>query len=396
MLTRREFLGSASLFALAPAVPLFITRTAQAATAGKDRRVLVVVQLDGGNDALNTVVPHADPNYEKLRPRLKIPKKDLVRLSDTLGLHRSLRSLESLLQAGQLAVLPGVGYPNPNRSHFESMAIWHTARFDAEERKGYGWLGRALDPAAGTSYAVGAAVPAALRGRRSAAVALSRVEDLLYADPAAARPSAGPDTEDGLLAFVRRQTLDAQAAAAKLARLAGGEDGGRYPGTGLAERLKLVARLLKTDVGARVYYTVQGGYDTHASQTFTHANLLSEFAEAVAAFFSDLKAAKLADRVTLLAFSEFGRTIKENGSVGTDHGTAGAVFLAGPGVRGGVVGTMPNLTELVGGEPKMTTDFRAVYAAVLEDWLGLGAREVVGGQFARPPLFQPSAVAATK
>jgi uncharacterized protein (DUF1501 family) len=387
MLTRRAFLQSTSLFALAPVVPLFITRTAQAASAGKDRRVLVVVQLDGGNDALNTVVPHADPNYEKLRPRLKLARKDLVKLSDTLGLHSSLRTLDSLLQAGQLAVVPGVGYPNPNRSHFESMAIWHTARLDAEERKSYGWLGRALDPLAGTSYAVGAAVPAALRGRRSAAVALSRVEDLLYAEPAAARSSIGPETDESLDAFVRRQAVDAQAAASKLARLAGGEDSGRYPGTGLAERLKLVARLLKTDVGARVYYTVQAGYDTHASQTFTHANLLSEFAGAVAAFFEDLKAARLAERVTLVAFSEFGRTIKENGSAGTDHGTAGAVFLAGPGVRGGVAGTMPNLTDLVGGEPKMTTDFRAVYAAVLEDWLGLTAREVVGGAFTRPRLF---------
>src|SRR5207302_3375416 len=144
-------------------------------------------------------------NYEKLRPKLRIEKRNVVKVTDAVGLHPSLKSLDKLLQAGHLAVVPGVGYPNPNRSHFESMAIWHTARFDAEERKGYGWLGRALDPAAGTSYAVGAAVPAALRGRRSAAVALSRVEDLLYADPAAAHPSVGPDTGDGLLAFVRRQ-----------------------------------------------------------------------------------------------------------------------------------------------------------------------------------------------
>src|SRR5207302_338842 len=159
-------------------------------------------------------------------------------------------------------------------------------------------------------------------------------------------------------------------AADRLAKLAGGEDSGRYPGGALAERLKLIARLLKTDLGVRVFYTTQGGYDTHASQQFTHANLLSQLAGAVAAFFEDLKEAKLADRVTLLTFSEFGRTIKENGSAGTDHGTAGAVFVAGPSVQGGVVGMMPSLTDLVGGEPKMTTDFRGVYAAVLESWLG--------------------------
>src|SRR5262249_53017769 len=156
MLDRRQFLHSSSLIALASAAPLFIVRTARAAPADKDRRILVVVQLDGGNDALNTVVPIADPAYEKLRPKLKIAKNRLVKLSDTLGLHPSLKPLDKLLQAGHLAVVPGVGYPNPNRSHFESMSIWHTARFDPEERKGYGWLGRALDPSAATTYAVGA------------------------------------------------------------------------------------------------------------------------------------------------------------------------------------------------------------------------------------------------
>jgi uncharacterized protein (DUF1501 family) len=386
MISRRSFLKTSSLLALAPTVPLFIARTARAADAAKDRNVLVVVQLDGGNDALNTVVPHADPNYEKLRPKLKIARKDLLRLDDKLGLHPALRPLDKLLQAGHLAVLPGVGYPNPNRSHFESMAIWHTARFDPEERAGYGWVGRALDPSAGTAYAIGGAVPGALRGRRSTAVALSRVEEVLLADRAAARSAVGPESADDLQAFVRRQAVDAHAAADQLAKLAGGDDA-RYPGTGLAERLKLVARLLKSDLGARVFYTLQAGYDTHAGQQFTHAGLLSEFAGAVAAFFGDLQAARLADRVTLLAFSEFGRTIKENGSAGTDHGTAGAVFVAGPGVTGGVAGGVPSLTDLAGGEPKMTTDFRGAYASVLTDWLGLPA-DGLGGPFPPSSLFR--------
>src|SRR5262245_14713224 len=145
MLSRRTFLQS-SLLALSPTVPLFVARTARAAEPGKDRRVLVVVQLDGGNDALNTIVPHADPNYAKLRPRLKIQAKDVIKLTDEIGLHPQLRPLDKLLQGGQLAAIPGVGYPNPNRSHFRSMAIWHTARFDPEEHSSYGWLGRALDP----------------------------------------------------------------------------------------------------------------------------------------------------------------------------------------------------------------------------------------------------------
>jgi uncharacterized protein (DUF1501 family) len=193
---------------------------------------------------------------------------------------------------------------------------------------------------------------------------------------------------ENLLAFVRRQALDGYAAADQLAALARSRDAASYPSTGLAQRLQLVAQLLKTNLGARVFYTVQAGYDTHATQQFTHAGLLGEFAGALAAFFADLGAARLADRVALLAFSEFGRTIRENGSAGTDHGSAGCVFLAGPGVQGGVCGTMPSLTDLERGEPRMTTDFRRVYATVLHDWLGLAARDVLNGQFERVSLFR--------
>jgi uncharacterized protein (DUF1501 family) len=368
MLTRRAFLQSSSLLALAPAVPLFVARTARAAPIDRDGRVLVVVQLDGGNDALNTVVPHADPNYAKLRPTLKIQKRDLVRLSDTLGLHPSLKPLEKLLQDGQLAVIPGVGYPNPNRSHFESMAIWHTARFDPEEHKGYGWLGRALDPLAGTSYALSGSVPGALRGRRSTALTLGRLEEMLLAEPAALKQDATSNNQDDLLAFVRRQAVDARTASKQL--------------------LNLAARLLKSNLGARVFYTTQSGFDTHAAQEDTHRGLLSEFAGAVAAFFEDLQAAELSERVALLAFSEFGRTIRENSSGGTDHGTAGVVFLASPSVRGGVVGNMPSLTDLGDGEPKMTTDFRRIYTSVLESWLGISSRDAVGGSFEPAALFR--------
>src|SRR5207302_4087218 len=181
MLTRRSFLTSSSLFALAPTVPVFLSRTANAAGPDKDAHVLVVVQLDGGNDALNTLIPLKDENYVKLRPKLKIATKDTVKLSDEFGLHPSFRQADKLIKAGQMLAMPGVGYPNPNRSHFESMAIWQTARTDPEEYKGYGWLGRALDLAGGDSYTVTNDVPRALRGRRSAAIALTRLEDLTLA-----------------------------------------------------------------------------------------------------------------------------------------------------------------------------------------------------------------------
>jgi len=328
-------------------------------------------------------VPHRDPSYEKLRPRLKLAGKDLVKLTDDIGLHPQLRPLDKLLQAGRLAAIPGVGYPNPNRSHFRSMAIWQTARFDAEEHASYGWIGRALDEQAGQAMLVGNdAIPVALRGRRSSAIALARPEDLKLVDPTTARMAASSSaSKDDLLDFVRRQSADAFAASEKLAALPRGGDDAAYPGTSLAERLRLVARLLKTGLGARVFYTQQTGYDTHSAQYFAHSQLLNEFAGAVSAFFADLTAAKLADRVVLLAFSEFGRTIKENAGGGTDHGTAGSVFLAGPGVKGGLHGKQPNLSELVEGEPKMTTDFRGVYASVLRDWLKMPVEESLGGKF---------------
>jgi uncharacterized protein (DUF1501 family) len=375
MLTRRTFLRSSSLLALSGTVPLFVSRSVRAAAPDKDARVLVVVEMDGGNDALNTVVPHTDENYARLRPKLKVDPKRLITVTASIGLHPALRPLDKLLAAGQLAVIPGVGYPNPNRSHFESMATWHTGRTEEAELRGYGWLGRALDPSAGHLFSVGGEVSSALRGRRSSAVAFKRIEEVLLTDAAAAKAGMSGEPADDLLAYVRRQATGAHTAADKLAALTKDKSGATYPGTELAQRLKLVAKLLKADVGARVFYTQQSGYDTHAQQQFTHANLLGEFAGAVAAFFADLKGSKLAERVTLLSFSEFGRTIKENGSAGTDHGTAGACFVAGPTVQGGLIGTTPSLTELDKGEPKMTTDFRQVYCGLLTGWMGLPADE---------------------
>ena len=386
MFTRRSFVQSSSLLALSSSVPLFVAQSASAAAPNKDGRVLVIVELDGGNDALNTIVPHADEHYAKLRPKLKLDPKRLVKLTDSLGLHPALKPLANLLEAGQLAAIPGVGYPNPQRSHFEGMAVWHTAKFDAEDRKGYGWLGRALDPTQGNLFSVGTEVPTALRGRRSSAVAFNRLEDVLLSDMQSARLAIGPESTGDLLSFVRRQAVNAHTTADKLARLTGDASGSTYPQTALADRLKTVSRLLKADIGTRVFYTQQSGYDTHSQQSFAHAGRLGEFAGAVAAFFADLKRSKLLDRVTLMAFSEFGRTIAENGSAGTDHGTAGAMFVAGPTVMSGVVGTMPSLTDLDKGEPKMTTDFRGVYASLLEEWMGFTPEPELL-KLTRPRLF---------
>ncbi len=399
MLSRRDFLKTSTLISLAPTVPGFLAQTARAAAPQRDGRVLVVIQLDGGNDGINTVVPINDEGYAKYRKTLRLAKERLVKANDKVGLHSSLTEFGKLLEKGQLAVVQGVGYPNPNRSHFRSMAIWHSARLDAEEHTGLGWLGRALDDGPrisdGSSASLlvgGGPPPPAIRGRRAVASALERPEEFALdagADPRRAITKDEP--ADDLSAFVRRSMLDAYGTADRLAQVSRAkDDGARYPGNALGNRLQLVARLLKAGLGTRVFYTLQGGYDTHSAQIFTHSNLLFELNSAVKAFLDDMAASKLADRVAVLMFSEFGRTVKENGSAGTDHGTAGPVFLAGAPVKGGVVGATPNLMDLdpKHGDLRIGLDFRRIYAAILEDWLGLPAKTALGGTFERLPLFR--------
>jgi uncharacterized protein (DUF1501 family) len=396
MLSRRDFLRTSTLIALAPTVPAFLARTARAAQPQNDGRILVVVQMDGGNDGINTVVPHKDEGYAKHRRLLRLPTDRLVKVTDGVGLHPAMTDAGKLLESGRLAVVQGVGYPNPNRSHFESMAIWHTARVKADDRTDLGWLGRALDGAERTGgpdsvFVGGGGLPTALRGRRSISSAMTRPEDFLL-DPLARPKGGGPrDAQDDLAAFVRRSALDAYATADRMAAVAAaGDAGAGYPTTELASQMRLMARLVKGGAGARVFYARQTGYDTHSGQVGVHAGLLGTLAGAVRAFLDDLAAAKLQERVVVLCFSEFGRTVRENASAGTDHGTSGPVLLAGPGVRAGLVGTTPSLTDL---DPKhgdlwTNIDFRQVYATVLQVWLGLPADTALAGTFERLPLFR--------
>jgi uncharacterized protein (DUF1501 family) len=388
--SRRNFLRALPLISLAPTVPGFIAQLARASTPEQDARVLVVIQLDGGNDGLNTVVPFGDEGYARNRKSLKLEADRLIKVSDGVGLHPAMGEAGKLLESARLGIVPGVGYPNPNRSHFASMAIWQTARLDEEDHGGPGWLGQGLDPtgAGSSSTFVGpGAIPAALRGRRALASSLERIEDLTL-DPALARPPAEAGGDD-LAAFVRRSTLDAYASSDRLAELArDGASTARYPSTGLSNRLKLVARLLKGGYASRVFYTSQGSYDTHSAQSNTHFGLLNELSGALKAFLDDLAASKLADRVLVLCFSEFGRRVQENGSGGTDHGAAGPVLLAGPGVKAGLLGAYPSLTDLDDGDLKPVVDFRRVYATVLENWLGLPSQTALGGSFATLPLLK--------
>jgi uncharacterized protein (DUF1501 family) len=406
MLSRRQFIAhSGSLISTASLVPAMLCRAAQSAAASGDDRVLVVIQLDGGNDGINTVVPYADDSYARARPKLHIPSKDVHKLTDSLGLHPRMRAAKELFDDGLLTIVQGVGYPNPNRSHFRSMRIWQTASFEEAALDGYGWIGSALDgnaaqEGAGEASAVFVGeeqLPVALWGRRSAAASLSEIEDLTLsrktatfeAQRSAEINKAKPDLS--LVQFVTREVIGAHAAAGRLERQQA-ELGQRaiasYPDSALAARLRIVSQLLASGSPARVYYTVQGGYDTHAAQTYTHGQLLSQFSQALKAFLDDLARSELGQRVIVLAFSEFGRRVAENGSLGTDHGTAGPVFLAGKAVRPGLFGQAPRLNDLdESGDLKSSLDFRPVYATLLEHWLRLPSEKTLGGQFERLELL---------
>ena len=402
MVTRREFMKAASLVALAPSVPLFVARAARAATlrAGAgDGRILLVLHLAGGNDGLNTVVPYADDLYAKARPKLRVASERILKLDDRVGLHPALVAMKTLFERGQLAIVQGVGYPNPNRSHDVATSIWNTARFDREEHASYGWIGRAYDAApplaAGTPAAilVGAdALPGALKSRRAPAVAINGLDDALRVDLGSFAASAAAPAASGaesVAAFVQRTTVDARVTAQKLKEAAArAKTGGTYPRGDLARRLQLIAQLIEAGFETPVYYALHRGYDTHVAQSETQATLLRELSEALLAFVDDLSAARLQDRVAVLVFSEFGRRVAENASLGTDHGTAAPVFVVGAKVRSGLVGAAPNLADLdAEGDLKPGLDFRRVYAHLLRDWLRVPDAESLAGTFEPLPLL---------
>ncbi|MEX2558818.1 MAG: DUF1501 domain-containing protein [Pirellulales bacterium] len=389
MATRREFLKTSSLVALAPTVPVFLQRAARATEPGPNDRILVVVQLDGGNDGINTLIPLRDEGYALHRKQLRVPEDRVLKLTGDVGLHPSMRAAAELFESGRLAVVQGVGYPNPSRSHDVSMAIWHTARFDRRDHKQYGWIGRALDEPAVESRGAGnsvfvanQAMPMALTGRRSAGSSLTRLDELMVRNEAPRTPLPDAGAGGDLAAFVQRTALDAYATAevlAEIARRPAAEEA--YPASELGNQLKLVSQLIKAPLPARVYYAAQGGYDTHAVQLPVHARLLRELSDAMAAFLNDLRRAQLDQRVVVMCFSEFGRRVAENASVGTDHGTAGPVLVAGAPVRAGLHGSTPSLTDLIDGDVKTPVDFRQVYATLLEDWLGLPSEAALDGRF---------------
>jgi uncharacterized protein (DUF1501 family) len=417
--TRRQFLttglGMVSTLATAPAFLLSSTRTLAQTRSDlsslpgvPDDRVLVVIQLSGGNDGLNTVIPFGQRAYHVARPQLAVRENDVIKLDEVngIGLHPSLAPLRELIGEGQCAIQQGVGYPNPNRSHFASMDIWHAGdTMKHGGSRGVGWLGKALDASidpreddAGLAcISLGNEAPMAVQGRKVKPVTFERAELFRWAgrdlhpdlsEAYDALHAAPPSRDEDAASFVYRTALGAQVASDKVRQAVSRDSRTPFPGSGLGRQLRMVANMIGAELPTRVYYVAMGGFDTHAGQANQHANLLTQFAEAVKAFHDELKATGHRRRVVTLAFSEFGRRVAQNSSAGTDHGCAGPVFVFGQHVKPGLLGEHPSLTHLDQGDLIHHTDFRSVYAALLENWMKMDATAALGRAFKPADLLR--------
>lgn len=423
--TRRKFLRTGVLGgAVAWTIPSFLEKTflaldASAADAaiqtltGKDGPILVVLQMAGGNDGLNTVVPHGLDPYYIARPNIGIAPEKVLKINDQIGLNPRLAGMRGLYDSGDLAIIQGVGYPNPNRSHFRSTDIWQTAS-DANKFEREGWLGRYFDACCkgedpAIALSVGRQAPMAFTAKLPKGITLSKPEQFRFISEASSDPAAteemfrdmnavdddansgasvaslggGQASGEGDTAdFVRRTALDAQVSSDKvLAITKKFKSTVTYPQSQLAGSLSLVARLIGGGMPTRVYYVSQGGYDTHSGQLASHDRLMGDLDGAVKSFVADLKAQGNFDRVMLMTFSEFGRRVAENNSGGTDHGAAAPMFVLGGGVKPGIYGEQPSLLKLNDGDLIYNVDFRNVYASVLDKWLKAPSEAVLKRKF---------------
>ncbi len=435
--TRREMLNRGlALVSAAATVPCFLDRTALAIAEPWDRprvkskpganddRVLVVVQLAGGNDGLNTIIPVRNDRYYQARPRIAVAADETLAINDELAFPKYAEGFKQLYDDGLLAIVQGVGYPNPNRSHFVATDIWSTA--DPEERMHSGWIGRYFDctcsgtqrPNPRSGIALTQESPLAMQGEKFAPVSFASPDELTWRGPAAGgrgtetfiklngggkkarvnRPPESPTNEVSALAYLERMAMDARASADEIQRATGTGGGGRRGnrprgggrGGQLAMQLEMVRRMIAAGLETKVYYVSMGGFDTHANQANPHQNLITQLGEALNDFATNLREDKLLDRVTVMTFSEFGRRVAENGSSGTDHGAAAPLFVIGSAVRSGVLGEHPSLEpeKLDRGDLQWHTDFRSVYAAVLEDWLKIDAKRILGSAHEKLRLFR--------
>lgn len=399
-ITRRDLMKQGGLIALGLVAPSWLSRLAHAdairqATGGGDlgSKVLVVCQLTGGNDGLNTVVPYADTLYRQLRPSLALPEAQVLKVSDHLGFHPAMEGFATLFHEGKVAIVQNVGYPDPNRSHFKSMEIWQSASPDG--RLSHGWVGRHFDAQmASTSLnpvvALGLSTerPLALTAQQASIPCFASLADIeqLVGDEDAERRLRRIQGQDARQGSLTRAVQDANRAAldsmAELQRrLRQYEPGQGYGSDPFGRGFRQVAHLIGASSATRLVYFSAGGFDTHARQADQHARLLAGFSEGLLAFQREIEAMGRADDVIVMVFSEFGRRVAENASLGTDHGAAAPMFLIGTSVRGGFHGQNPNLRNLHRGDLKHETDFRQVYATALERWMGGDPVRVLGQEF---------------
>lgn len=400
LLSRRDLFRVGGMIAVGLTAPKWLStiahaqvlRTAQGARNTKDT-VLVVCQLSGGNDGLNTVVPYSDRRYYELRPTLGIPESRLLKIDDRVGFHPALGGLHELYTEGKVAVVQNVGYPRPNRSHFKSMEIWQSASPDSTLR--YGWIGRHIDQQMLTGptnpvVAIGLSTdkPRALEGREASIPCFASLADIqsMVGDPDAERMlrqiqgnAAPAGSSARTVQQANQAALDAMAELKK--RLAVFTPKQAYGNDAFGQGFRQISQLVAASPATRVVYFSAGGFDTHARQADSHERLLKGFGDAVLAFQREMEAAGRADKVVVLVFSEFGRRSYENASLGTDHGAAAPMFLIGKTVRGGLHGPPPNLADLDAGDLKFSVDFRQVYATALDDWLGGDSAVVLGQRF---------------
>ena len=370
-------------------------------TSTKKDPVLVVLQLSGGNDILNTLVPYTNPLYYDNRPNVRIPEDQVLPINDTLGFNPNMAPLKALYDAGKVAVIQGVGYPTPNRSHFRSMDIWHTC--EPEKMADEGWLGRAirdLDPnkknvLTGVNFGRGLpkalaapGVPVASVGSLESYGVLTTIEleeQRTQALDIFARmysPSMGTGP---VMEYLSQTGMDAMNGADILATATAKYSSTvEYGGSSMSQYMRNIAQVHCADLGTRILYTTApyNSFDTHATQMSAHAGLCTNLSQSVGDFFDDLKEHNATENVVLLLFTEFGRRVHDNGS-GTDHGAGGAAFVIGDAIKGGLYGEYPSLAEekLMDGDLHFNNDFRGLYATLLEDWLGLDSKPIVNGSF---------------
>ena len=395
MSSRREFLKTASLVSASWMLPNFLhTVGADNLQRAKNGKVLVVIQFSGGNDGLNMVVPYENDLYYKNRPAIGIPARDVYRLTDEQGLHPSMVGLKYLYDEGNLSVINSVGYPNPNRSHFRSMDIWHSAS-QANEYWHSGWIGRLLDAQCNNgctkphmAIELEDTLGLALKGSQTKGLAAtnpisfynSTREPFIHALSKRTTPSADDHRN---VTYLHKTLIEATSSAeyvfekSKVYKTAVD-----YPKNEFANKLKTIAKLIVANAETKVYYVSLSGFDTHVNQKGKHARLLEQYSEAIEAFTDDLRHNNRFQDTLIMTFSEFGRRVKQNAGKGTDHGTANNLFLiSGSLNKPGVYNAAPDLSDLQDGDLKYQIDFRRVYATILNRWLEVDAKEILGRGF---------------